>query len=294
MFTSAEKTSKPASAVKATADKTSFFRKAGEEGFFNSKTSTAFTGSPVQAKLNISQPNDPLEKEADETADKVMRMPDAAVTTATPEKKEDELQRKEDEQEEIVQPKMMVNAGGSLIMRSEEGEEKEETVQPKLFSTGLMRKEAEEEQEETVQRKEEEQEETIQRFADTNCCGTAIIQRKDRGPPATHTSTFSSQLQQSKGQGAPLNHSVLHTMQNRFGADFSSVRIHNNHTSAQLSSNINAQAFTHGNDIYFNHGKYNPHTSSGGNLLAHELTHTIQQGAASRVRSGVECAIRSH
>ncbi|MEJ8840795.1 DUF4157 domain-containing protein [Lacibacter sp. H375] len=280
MFTSAEKTSKPAGAVKATADKTSFFRKAGEESFFSSKTNPSFFNSTVQAKLNISQPNDPLEKEADETADKVMRMPDAAVPSIA-EKKEDELQRKEDEQEEMIQPKMIVNAGGSLVMRSEEpGEVNEETVQPKLYSAGLMRKEAEEEQEETVQRKEEEQEETIQRFADSNCCSAAVIHRKERGPPTTHTSTFSSQLQQSKGQGAPLNHSVLHNMQNRFGADFSSVRIHNNNTSAQLSSNINAQAFTHGNDIYFNHGKYNPHTSSGGSLLAHELTHTIQQGAA--------------
>jgi hypothetical protein len=278
LFTSAEKTSKPATAVKASADKTSFFRKAGEEGFFNSKTSPTLSNPSVQAKLNISQPNDPLEKEADETADKVMRMPEAAVSTATPEKKE-ELQRKEDEQEEMVQPKMMVNAGGSLVMRSEEAEEKEETVQPKLFSTGLMRKETEDESEETVQRKEEE-EEPIQRFADSNCCNTATIHRKERGPPTANTSSFSSQLQQSKGQGAPLNHSVLHNMQNRFGADFSSVRIHNNNTSAQLSSNINAQAFTHGNDIYFNNGKYNPHTSSGGTLLAHELTHTIQQGAA--------------
>jgi Domain of unknown function (DUF4157) len=278
VFTSAEKTSKPARAAQATADKTSFFRKAGEEGFFNSKTSPAFSNTSVHAKLNISQPNDPLEKEADETADKVMRMPDTAVTTATPEKRE-ELQRKEDEQEEMVQPKMMVNAGGSLVMRSE-GEDKEETVQPKLYSAGLMRKEAEDEPEETVQRKEEEQEEPIHRFADNNCCHTAIIHRKERGPPAANTSSFSSQLQQSKGQGAPLNHSVLHNMQSRFGADFSSVRIHNNQGAAQLSSNINAQAFTHGNDIYFNHGKYNPHTSSGGTLLAHELTHTIQQGAA--------------
>ncbi len=294
MFTSAEKTSKPATSVKAAADKTSFFRKAGEEGFFNTKANTSFFGSSVQAKLNISQPNDPLEKEADDTADKVMRMPEAAVATATPEKKEVELQRKEDEQEELVQPKMMVNAGGSLIMRSEEEtEEKEETVQPKLFSTGLMRKETEDEPEETVQRKEEEQEEPIQRFADSNCCNNATIHRKERGPPSVHTSSFTSQLQQSKGQGAPLNHSVLHNMQNRFGADFNNVRIHNNNTSAQLSNQINAQAFTHGNDIYFNHGKYNPHTSSGGTLLAHELTHTIQQGASTLHRKAKSPATTS-
>jgi hypothetical protein len=280
LHTTAEKTTQPAKAVKATADKTSFFRKAGEEGFFGTKTQTSFFNTGVQAKLNISQPDDPLEKEADATADKVMRMPDAVVQPST-EKKEDELQRKEGEQEEeIVQPKLMVNASGSLVMRSEEAEEKEETVQPKLHGDGVMRQEAEEE--ETVQRKEAEDEETIQPSAEKNtvCC-KSILQRSGRGPPTPASSQFQSQLQSSKGQGAPLNHSVLHSMQNKFGADFGSVRIHNNEASAQLSRSINAQAFTHGNDIYFNHGKYNPHTSSGGQLLAHELTHTIQQGASS-------------
>jgi hypothetical protein len=284
MHTTAEKTTQPAKAVKATADKTSFFRKAGEESFFGAAKQSSFFNAPVQAKLNISQPGDPLEKEADATADKVMRMPDSVVPSSTSEKKEDELQRKEGEQEEeMVQAKLMVNNSGSLVMRSEEKEDdKQETIQPKLYATGIMRQEAEEE--EAIQRKEEEQEETVQRSVDiTPCCSTGILQRKERGPPsANNSSSFTSQLQSSKGQGAPLNHSVLHTMQNKFGADFGSVRIHNNDSSAQLSRSINAQAFTHGNDIYFNHGKYNPHTSSGGNLLAHELTHTIQQGASTQ------------
>lgn len=270
MHTTAEKTTQPAKAVKATADKTSFFRKAGEESFFGTKTQTSFFNTGVQAKLNISQPDDPMEKEADATADKVMRMPDAVVQPST-EKKEDELQRKEGEQEkEMVQPKLIVNASGSLVMRSEEAEEKEETIQPKFLATGVMRKEGEEE-EETVQASAEK---------DTVCC-KPFVQLSGRGPPASLSSSFHSQLQSSKGQGAPLNHSVLHNMQNKFGADFSSVRIHNNDSSAQLSRSINAQAFTHGRDIYFNHGKYNPYTSSGGHLLAHELTHTIHQGVSS-------------
>ncbi len=47
-----------------------------------------------------------------------------------------------------------------------------------------------------------------------------------------------------------------------------------------MSSALGAQAFTHGNDIYFNDGKYQPESSKGKHLLAHELTHTVQQGAA--------------
>ena len=67
-------------------------------------------------------------------------------------------------------------------------------------------------------------------------------------------------------------------MNTSFGADFSDVRIHDNKESAKMNNAIQAQAFTHGKDIYFNEGKYNPQSSAGKKLLAHELTHTIQQG----------------
>ncbi|NTW69466.1 MAG: DUF4157 domain-containing protein [Chlorobiaceae bacterium] len=66
-------------------------------------------------------------------------------------------------------------------------------------------------------------------------------------------------------------------MENRFGSQFSDVRIHADHDSAQLSHSLNAQAFTVGKDIYFNEGKYAPDSESGRHLLAHELTHTLQQ-----------------
>jgi hypothetical protein len=66
-------------------------------------------------------------------------------------------------------------------------------------------------------------------------------------------------------------------MESGFGADFSNVNIHTDSEAAQMSQDIGAQAFTHGNDIYFNEGKYNPNSKQGKHLLAHELTHTIQQ-----------------
>ena len=63
-------------------------------------------------------------------------------------------------------------------------------------------------------------------------------------------------------------------MEPRLGADFSAVRIHE---APQETGAIRAQAFTHGQDIYFNAGKYSPGSSSGKELLAHELTHVVQQ-----------------
>ena len=67
-------------------------------------------------------------------------------------------------------------------------------------------------------------------------------------------------------------------MQRRFGADFSSVRIHTDARAARISREMGAQAFTVGHDVYFAVGHYEPHSDRGRHLLAHELAHTIQQG----------------
>ncbi|MBW4457236.1 MAG: DUF4157 domain-containing protein [Nostoc indistinguendum CM1-VF10] len=84
-------------------------------------------------------------------------------------------------------------------------------------------------------------------------------------------------LSQSKAGGSPLSDDVRTFMEPRFGADFSQVRVHNNGTAAQLNRKLQARAFTHGNDIFFNAGQYEPGSNSGKELLAHELTHVIQQ-----------------
>ncbi len=71
-------------------------------------------------------------------------------------------------------------------------------------------------------------------------------------------------------------------MESRFGADFSNVRIHTADYAASLSADLGAHAFTVGSDIYFNRGKFAPGTASGDKLLAHELTHTVQQGTTAQ------------
>jgi hypothetical protein len=66
-------------------------------------------------------------------------------------------------------------------------------------------------------------------------------------------------------------------MEPRFKANFSKVMLHNDATAKKLSSKISARAFTYGRHIFFNEGQYNPDSKEGLKLLAHELTHTIQQ-----------------
>ena len=74
-----------------------------------------------------------------------------------------------------------------------------------------------------------------------------------------------------------LPDSIRALMEQRFFSDFSGVRIHRSEHAADSAESINARAYTSGTDIVFNSGEYQPHTSSGQRLLAHELVHTLQQ-----------------
>jgi hypothetical protein len=88
-------------------------------------------------------------------------------------------------------------------------------------------------------------------------------------------------LHQSKGGGTPLAPTTQAEMEQQFSADLSPVRVHTGNSAVQMNKDLNARAFTHERDIYFNAGEYAPTSQSGKHLLAHELTHTIQQSAVS-------------
>jgi hypothetical protein len=89
-----------------------------------------------------------------------------------------------------------------------------------------------------------------------------------------------STIGSAKGRGDPLQNKVRSAMESGFGADFGGVRVHTDGRADALNRSLNARAFTTGNDIFFSKGQFNPESSTGRTLLAHELTHTIQQGAA--------------
>ena len=163
-----------------------------------------FRNLPVQCKLTVGAVDDPLEKEADAIADKIMRMPETSF-----------IQRK---------------------CRACEEEDK------------------------------------IQRIPLAN-----FIQRKSEQGGTVTSERVSNKILASKGKGNTLPKATKSFMESRFDTDFSKVNIHTGPEAAQLSSELNARAFTVGNDIYFNSDKFSPGTSKGKHLLAHELTHTIQQ-----------------
>lgn len=113
------------------------------------------------------------------------------------------------------------------------------------------------------------------------------LQKKEVDGSSSAAPSLESRLSSAKGGGSVLPESIRNDMGQAVGADFSNVRIHTGSEAVQMSQELNAQAFTHGNDIYFNEGKYDTSSKSGQHLLAHELTHTVQQGAASVQRKEV-------
>jgi hypothetical protein len=91
------------------------------------------------------------------------------------------------------------------------------------------------------------------------------------------TPNLESRINALKGGGQPLHTSTCSFFEPRFGYDFGQVRVHTDVEADTLNSSLNAHAFTTGQDIFFRQGEYNPGSSSGRELLAHELTHVVQQ-----------------
>ena len=104
------------------------------------------------------------------------------------------------------------------------------------------------------------------------------LQRKELAAQESEAnSEISNYIGSLSSKGSPLSHSAKSFFEPRFGYDFSSVKVHNDSDSAASAQSINALAYTTGNNIVFNQHQYSPETERGKQLLAHELTHVVQQ-----------------
>lgn len=199
------------------------------------------------------------------------------------------LQREEiPEEDEALQTKSL----GSI--QREEMPEEDETLQTKPLANILQREEMPEEDEVqtkplngTLQREAMPEEDEMQMKALSNIQREKIPEEEEvQTKPALQRSTdgslqasgsIESRLSSSQGGGSPLPDDVRAFMEPRFGADFSQVRVHTDSEAMQMNRDLNAQAFTHKQDVYFGGGK----APGKDALTAHELTHVVQQGATS-------------
>lgn len=103
--------------------------------------------------------------------------------------------------------------------------------------------------------------------------------REGQGAPSAGPEV-ATEIQASLGGGQALPQAVRDFMEPRFHADFGRVRIHTDARAAGLATRLSARAFAYGQDIFFAKGEYSPESAGGRELIAHELTHTIQQRSA--------------
>jgi LAS superfamily LD-carboxypeptidase LdcB len=107
-----------------------------------------------------------------------------------------------------------------------------------------------------------------------------VARKEDKGiSKSRNIHTLETQVRELQGRGQPLPEVTRIFFESRFGYDFSQVHVHTNAQAAKMTQALNAQAFTLGHDIVFGRGYYAPEKTEGQRLLAHELTHTIQQGS---------------
>lgn len=121
-----------------------------------------------------------------------------------------------------------------------------------------------------------------------------LVQRRSPGPAATggHASpVVEARVRAAATGGSPLVPALRQSLEPRFRADFGAVRLHTDAKAAALATALGARAFTFANHIFFNSGQYQPQSPEGMELLAHELTHTIQQQAVIQRATGEAPAI---
>ncbi len=234
----------------------------------------------IQAKLTVSSPDDQYEQEADQVGDQVARA--AIEGVQRQEEEEEELMPKavqRQEEEELMQ--------GKFIHRQEEEElqmkpadlqrqpiEEEEELQAKAIQRQPMEEEEEMLQAKTLQRQEEEEEEE------------ELLQPKstEDGVPDV-SADLETRIDTARTGGESLPDSVRSAIEPQMGYDFGDVRLHTDTEANDLSQQLEARAFTTGNDIFFREGDYQPDTEDGLELLGHEMTHVVQQGGATQTAS---------
>ncbi|HEX4961717.1 MAG TPA: DUF4157 domain-containing protein [Thermoanaerobaculia bacterium] len=112
---------------------------------------------------------------------------------------------------------------------------------------------------------------------------TAAAPPRQAAAPAAATPVVpevATAIHQQAGEGAPLPAAIRRSMEGAYGVSFAGVRVHADQRSAELNKALGAAAFATGRDVFFRQGGFDPQSRKGQTLIAHELAHVVQQGAA--------------
>lgn len=217
-------------------------------------------------RMTVGSPDDPAEREADEVAEQVMRvpLPATAAPGGTAPARYPVIRRvcKACNEELRTKP----------VVRREERKDEEEIPRKQLVRRETKPEDEEIPRKPLVQRAERMEDEEIPR--------KAVVQREGVAPTPEVTPEIASGINSLNGRGSPLARTERAFFETRMGHDFSGVRIHTDSNAQQLARSVQARAFTYGNNVVLGAGEHAPGTAVGRRLMAHELTHVVQQGGA--------------
>ncbi|WP_343706250.1 DUF4157 domain-containing protein [Flavobacterium sp.] len=270
------------------ADKVVNKRKTG--GLLQSRSEEAVQQKPIAESISTVQKKDlaqeqPLQKKGEKEEEK-------------------KVQKKSDKEEDKkVQKKGEKEEDKKVQKKSDKEEDKKVQKKGEKEEDKKVQKKSDKEEDKKVQKKgEKEEDKKVQKkCAECENEDKKAQKKEDKSVQAKLKESNSvdenveSNLNSSKGGGNAMDKNTKREMESGFGADFSNVNIHTDSRAVQMSEELGAQAFTHGNDVYFNKGKYNPDSKEGKHLLAHELTHTIQQTGAKQKSGTIQkSSIENH
>jgi hypothetical protein len=208
----------------------------------------------LQAKLAISQPGDPYEQEADRMTGAVMRMPEPPISRVR------EWQGRQGEGEAATLQRKCAACASGQGLCPQCAEEERTRREPLAAQINPL-----------VQRQVTEELDAKKAPA-----GSRSIEGEESVPPIVY------EVLRSPGQ--PLDQATRAFFEPRFGHDFSQVRVHTDAKAAESARAVNALAYTVGRDIVFAAGQYAPGTTAGRHVIAHELTHIIQQHGSAHLQ----------
>ncbi len=218
----------------------------------NTAANSSLEPAYLQAKLSVAAPSDPLEHEADAVADRLAQMPFNPA------------------QESMGATKSGVKANSQLAGSKNIAQRKvnsTDSVSHGDLDNSLMSKKS-------AQQSEPESGKVYRAAKDQSSSSNASDTESD----------LEQQIAQTLSGGEPLDESLQRHYSQLLNADLSHVKIHTDTSAAALCDSLNARAFTYSNHIYFSSGQYAPNDPQGRWLIAHELAHVLQQGAANPQR----------
>jgi hypothetical protein len=222
----------------------SFFGEASHDAFFPPAATQA---TAIQRKCDNCEEDKKVQRAEDkkEEEKKVMKKEDK--------KEEEKVMKKEDKKEE------------EKVMRAADKKEEEK----------VMKKEDKKEEEKVMKKEDKKEEEKVMKMGDKK--EEEKVQKKETGASSAPGNKVSNYISSLNGKGNPLPAQANHFFSSKMGYDFSGVKVHTDKEAAESAKGINAKAYTIGNNVVFNEGQYNTESGEGKKLMAHELTHVVQQ-----------------